>query len=87
MKLNFLISNGANILVLNVSTSSFQGIHSRNLGIQTPLEVSGEVYVINQNILSLGDLISLFFVFLVGWKFECFVFLGFMFVGWRASTN
>jgi hypothetical protein len=66
MKINFLTSNGVYILVLNVSTSSFQGIHSRNLGIQTPLEVSKEVCVINQNILSLGDLISFFLFFWLG---------------------
>lgn len=62
-----LTSNGVNILVSNASTSSFQGIHSCKLGIQAPLEVYGEVCVINQSILSLRDLFSLFFVFLVGW--------------------
>jgi hypothetical protein len=61
-----LTSNGVNILVSNASTSSFQGIHSRKLGIQAPLEVYGEVCVINQNILSLGDLFSFFLYFWLG---------------------
>jgi hypothetical protein len=78
-------SNGANVLVSSAFSLNSQGVHSCNLGIQAPIEVFGEVCVINQNIIYLRDFILLY-VFLIGWNFECCVFLGFMFVGWRIST-
>jgi hypothetical protein len=59
-------SNRVNILDSNAFSLHFHGVYSHNLGIQAPIEVFGEVCVINQNIFYLRDFI-LFYVFFLGW--------------------